>query len=209
VGEAKLVRTSPLIALVAIATGALPACHQRSPGVAADQSSVAQPTVIDIQWTDDAARRTEALDNERINKGQRGFGLPQVWIYDAAGRMIFHQEGGDPREIENIGRAVLANRPIPGPSFSETMSDFQTRDGRSALSILNSAGKVTVIDYWAEWCVPCKLLEKKLLAWAATQPRSVQLVRAETDLTKLARARGEKVYKLVKGKDGKTIKVEM
>jgi hypothetical protein len=47
------------------------------------------------------------------------------------------------------------------------------------------------------------------LAWAATQSADeVQIVHAETDITKIARANGGKVKKFMKGPDGKLIKVE-
>ena len=43
-------------------------------------------------------------------------------------------------------------------------------------------GKITIIDYWATWCVPCKKLAPKLEAFAASRP---DVVLKKVDLTEL------------------------
>lgn len=78
--------------------------------------------------------------------------------------------------------------------MDETLADLETADHRPVARQLLPTSGITVFDYWAEWCVPCKVLEKDLMAWAATQPAgSVRVVRAEADLMKVMRSHGMKV----------------
>jgi thiol-disulfide isomerase/thioredoxin len=147
--------------------------------------------VIETAWTDAAVNRTEALIAQRKLK----YALPELRIYDARQKLIFHQIGDDPPIADaTLNRAISADRGVEGPSFAQTAADLQTADHYPASGLLRRNGEITIFDYWADWCVPCKALGKQLMAWAATRPRgTVRIVRAETDLIKAERARGHEV----------------
>ena len=176
------------------------------------------PAVVETQWTDAAAKRTEALADAALKqdpvKGGLKYALPQMRVYDAQGQLVYSLDptaGWKPQSIgATIDRAIASGHAIAGPSLKDTLADLQTSDGRPAITAVARQGTPLVFDYWASWCVPCKILEKALLQWQATKPRgSIQIVKAETDLMKLARRRGEKVYKMERGPDGELHKVEM
>jgi len=122
-------------------------------------------------------------------------------------QLIFRQVGDKPAIVNStLDRTIAGDRPIAGPSYAETVGDLETADHRAAAEKLPANGEVTIVDYWASWCVPCKAMEKKLTAWAANQPQGkVRLLKAEADLMKAAQAHGIKLehYKQVKGPDGK------
>jgi thiol-disulfide isomerase/thioredoxin len=193
-------------ALVGAVVGALITSCNRPPASKAKTSS-AGAEVIDAQWTEAAAKQAEAL----VAAKKLTYELPELRIYDARQQLIYHRTGIDPDTIaKTLDGAIAAKQPIAGPSYSETAADLETADHKAISAILQPNGAVTIFDYWAEWCVPCKILEKQMLAWAAQQrPGSVRIVRAEADLTKLQRGRGGKIYVLEEGPDGKLIKVEM
>jgi thiol-disulfide isomerase/thioredoxin len=167
-------------------------------------------SVVDTQWTDAAAKRTETLSST----GKIKYSLPQLRIYDAKGELVYSLDpatGWKPTTIGSaLDKAIAAGHPIPGPSLNETLADLQTADGRPARGAVAVDGAPLVFDYWASWCVPCKILEKALLQWQATKPRgSVRIVKAETDLMKFERAQGQKTYMVKKGPDGRLHKFEM
>jgi thiol-disulfide isomerase/thioredoxin len=111
------------------------------------------------------------------------------------------------REIDH---AIATRHPIAGPSLAKSLDELETREGRAAPSAVTVHGPTLVFDYWAGWCVPCKVLEKALLQWQSAKPAgSVQIVKAETDIMKAMRATGEKTYMITKGADGKLHKTEM
>jgi len=173
--------------------------------------------VVETQWTKQAAEKTERLTEAALKqdprRGGMKYALPQLRVYDTKGRLVYQLDpttGWKPATIGGvIDRAIASSHSIAGPSLSETLTDLQTSDGRPARAAVASDGTPLVVDYWASWCVPCKILEKALLQWQSSKPAgSVQIVKAEADPMKLARERGENTY-MMKGPDGKLHKVEM
>jgi len=49
----------------------------------------------------------------------------------------------------------------------------------SAVTLTPVPGKITIFDFWAEWCVPCKKLEPVLVEIAKQNPRGVALRRID------------------------------
>lgn len=185
---------------------ALAACQK--PDASSEKTAPGKPSVelLDLTWTPEAANRADKI----ASKDPMQYSLPEVRVYDAKQQLIFHKNGLGPDDVEQITQAIAEAKPISGPTFAETIGDFQGAESQPAASLVPARNVVTVIDYWGDWCVPCKALEKRLLEWAAQQPSgSVRLVRAETDLVKLGKARGEKQYKIVRHPDGTKSKVEM
>jgi thiol-disulfide isomerase/thioredoxin len=187
------------ILAIGLASAALISCG-RSPSASPQQHT---PEIIETAWTNVAANRAVALMNTR----KLHYALPELRIYDASQRLIFHQVGDKPEIVAaTLDRTIASDRPIVGPSLAETLGDLETSDHHPAAQKLAVNGEVTVFDYWASWCVPCKAVGKKLTAWAATKPQgTVRIVKAETDLMKAAAGHGIKIerYHQVKGPDGK------
>lgn len=166
--------------------------------------------MIELQWTAAAARKAALLSKE----GKLTYNLPQLRAYDAGGQLVYALDTREPWSPNRIGReidrAIARRRMVAGPSLAESFDDLQTAQGRPASSAVTVHGTPLVFDYWASWCVPCKVLEKALLQWQSTKPAgSVQIVKAETDIMKAMRAAGEKTYMITKGPDGKLHKTEM
>jgi len=141
------------------------------------------------------------------------YALPRLRVYNADGQLIYlldPTQGWSPKAIGSaIDEAIASGRSIAGPALGETLAELQTADGRPARAVAAS-GIPLVFDYWASWCVPCRILEKALLQWQASKyPGSVQIVKAEADPMKLAAERGEKVFMVKKGPDAKLHKTEM
>jgi thiol-disulfide isomerase/thioredoxin len=136
--------------------------------------------------------------------------LPELRVYNSRGQLVYasfgFHAGQAGRAIDN---ALAKSTSVAGPALSESLAELQTADGRAA-SLAVTPGKPVVIDYWAVWCVPCKYLSKELASWAEHHSGSgVEVVRAETDLMKAARMRGEKTYLVKKDANGKLVKTEI
>lgn len=159
-------------------------CCGRSASDSADQGAGSHPVqVIETAWNDVAAQRIQSL----VAQGKFQYTLPELRIYDADQKLIFREIGDTPTiDPATLNRVIAADRPTAGPSFAETAADLDTADHHPAAARLPANGEVTIFDYWAEWCVGCKVLGKRLTAWAATQPRgAVRIVKAEADLNKI------------------------
>jgi hypothetical protein len=166
------------------------------------------PRVLDTRWTRAAEERYYAQPEAK--KLGVGTALPHFLVYDARGRLILDIRGGTIGHMgADLDAAIRRGRTVAGPALSGVLRDLETRDGRPAVRSLGRA-KTTVVDYWAEWCVPCKTLGKEIDVWAAGQPAgAIQIVRAETDMMAVERRHGGKTYKVTKGPHGEQIKTEM
>jgi thiol-disulfide isomerase/thioredoxin len=189
------------------AAALLAACNGSSSGTAKpEQASLGAP-VIETRWTAAATRKNQAL----VAAKKIAYELPEVRVYNSRNQLIFLQHGMSVgSETSAIEKAIRANAQVTGPTFGDAVSELEDAQGQPAAMALGRTEGVTIFDYWASWCVPCKVLEKQLRDWAAKQPsNSVRLVRVEADLMKADRALGKKVYMLKEGSDGKVTKVEV
>lgn len=178
-----------------------------------DERGPTAPNIIEMVWTRSAAERTQKLADEALKKSPLGglrYALPELRIYDRRQKLIFHTNGAPTDTAATLDRVISDDRPVAGPTFQETLADLETHERKPAADVVTPGQRVIIFDYWAEWCIPCKALEKDLIAWARKQPRdSIQIVRVEADLQKLEREKGGKVLMFKKGPDGKLVKVEM
>jgi thiol-disulfide isomerase/thioredoxin len=160
-------------------------------------------TTLDTQWTKAAIKKNAAAP---IGAQQQ---LPELRVYDASHRLILRSFGLRRGAVgETLTAAMRRDAPVAGPRFEATMSELETRDGRPARLRVGGA-KYVVVDYWATWCAPCKVLGAELDGWAARQPNgSVQIVRAEADFLAAARAAGATIRRYKQGPDGKLIEIK-
>jgi thiol-disulfide isomerase/thioredoxin len=168
-------------------------------------SAEARGERLDARWT--KAAEAQYVPGAMAGKTKT---LPELRVYDAGGRLILLQTGYHRGRVgASIEAAARLDRPVRGPSLAQSLAELETRDGKPLGRSLRTRRGLTVIDYWAEWCVPCKSLGAELDAWTASQPASaVTLVRAETDLMRALRAQGKVVKHYLEGPDGKRIEVE-
>jgi thiol-disulfide isomerase/thioredoxin len=154
-----MLRTAFLLPFLLLATAAAPAGS----------------STLDTRWTT-AARAAAVKSGGQVR-------LPEVRVYDTRGRLLLRSfGGGKPGTIvPQVMAALRAGKALAGPSLAETMRALETRDGRAALPQVRANPRIVVVDYWASWCVGCKVVSRELADWNAKQGGKVLLVRAETD----------------------------
>ncbi|MDK9696561.1 MAG: DsbE family thiol:disulfide interchange protein [Siculibacillus sp.] len=99
--------------------------------------------------------------------------LPAILFAALAGLFLYQLESGsDPHKLPS----ALVGRPVP--DFALPALEGATRDGRAvpgfAAADLRTPGKVTVVNVWASWCIPCRQ-EHPVLSLIEKDPR-VRLV---------------------------------
>lgn len=99
--------------------------------------------------------------------------LPAIVFAALAGLFLYQLESGsDPHKLPS----ALLGKPVP--DFALPPLDGITADGKAvpgfASTDLRTPGKVTVVNVWASWCVPCRQ-EHPVLSLIEKDPR-VRLV---------------------------------
>lgn len=159
----------------------------------ADRTYRPKVEIIDAAWSSATGQRYFDL----VKQGQASAvpALPELRLYDQSHRLLFKATGATPgNTAERLDAALHSAQELTGPSFAGTIGEIETRNHQPVSSHLRASRPITVFEYWAEWCAPCKVIEKELLAWASRQPSgSVRIVKVEADIVKVMKAQGASV----------------
>jgi len=139
------------------------------------------PATFELQVADAVMR--EHWDKEELEY----FSLPELLAYSGQGEPLLRQDGYDdenPQLLQATLSALLAApEPISGPPSLQALArELVHADGRAFDAAQVEAFDLVLVEYWAEWCVPCKLQMKELEAFRDSHPeRRIALLEVERD----------------------------
>ena len=113
--------------------------------------------------------------------------LPRSRVFERSGRLVLDLKEPKRNLSELLGEVTKEPKPLKKSStLSKELSRLQGDDGRPGRGPDLDAADLSVVEYEAEWCLPCKEQLKKIREFAGANPTvRVNLVRVEADLTKL------------------------
>ena len=105
---------------------------------------------------------------------------PRLRLWSAAGRDDDHGHGHDHGHDHGHGRGAAAPDPLAIGAQGLDVAELSV-DGED-VPLTPVAGKVTVFDFWASWCVPCEELGRRLAELGRRHPGrlAVRRLRVET-----------------------------
>jgi thiol:disulfide interchange protein DsbD len=81
----------------------------------------------------------------------------------------------------------LATRFSDGPVGSSHAAEWQTVDGRDGLALAlteaGAAGRPVVLDFYADWCIACKVMERNVFTAPDVQTRLARFALLRADVT--------------------------
>jgi hypothetical protein len=146
------------------------------------QAASAYP-VLEASWSE--ATLDKMVADIRAGRQPKVAVLPEVRVYDDRGRLILKQQGAS-ASIDKIKALVAAGAKnkvaLDNNTLRDELSLYADAAGRSVTTGSLKPGDITIVEYWASWCAPCKQLKTSLSQWIDTTPDiGVQHIRIETD----------------------------
>lgn|GEM_PF-1728179 len=147
-------------------------------GPAQARAQDTKPAVVELRQSDTALRATYRKGQERQ--------LPRLLLFDGAQRPLLVETGMRGGVGRRLAKALDKDQSLPAPlTLDAVLAETVDADGNQvAIADLPKADGY-VVDYWAEWCAPCRELGRDIERQLARWDRRVAWIKIESDPEKL------------------------
>ena len=148
-------------------------------GTAQAHAESAKSDVVELHQTDAALRATYQAKHVQRS-------LPRLLLLDGEGRALLVETGMRGGVGHRLADALDKGKPLPTPlTLDAVLAETVDTNGKSlAVADLPKADGY-VVDYWAEWCAPCRELGRDIQRQLARWDRHVVWIKIESDPEKL------------------------
>lgn len=112
--------------------------------------------------------------------------LPEFDVFLASGNGIYHKVSFHPDTFKKELAAAISSPVENDRQLKDSLSQLQTVEGKAVDSNVATGFDVIFVEYWAEWCEPCKLQMKQVKEFINENPaQKILWLKVEKDPSKL------------------------
>ena len=148
-------------------------------GVATAVADAPALDIVQLRQSDEALQATYAKD--------KTMNLPRLLLLDGQGQPLLVEVGMRNGVGRRLAKALEGGKPLPSPAtLDRILGEVVDAAGRPVSAGDLPRADAYVVDYWAQWCVPCRLLardiEGQLKRWDG---KHIVWIKIESDPLKL------------------------
>ena len=116
----------------------------------------AQVDIVELRQTPQSLRETYA-------KGKR-MGVPRMIMLDAKGQLIYGDAGLREEDLSRRMHEAYRRKKIIDAriTLSAVLAEVETSDGKRVTLESLPPADLYIVDYWAQWCEPCRIMTRIL-----------------------------------------------
>lgn len=119
-----------------------------------------------------------------VQAGNENFELPEIEVFNSKGNLIFYKKSLSKSFREELEVAIKSS--IEGHQAISQSLEGLTDQSNHPFNLAGRTFDIAIVEYWAEWCVPCREQQKIIESYIRQNNKiNILWLKVEKDPTKI------------------------